>query len=165
MTTTYKKSFSKTPSHKSISLVGNRKFYLIDASDLILGRLSSFIANLLMGKNESIYTPHSDTGSFVVVINSDKVKFTSNKLKTKKYWRHTGYPGGIKCTTPEEFIRKGQSSEIIKKAIYGMLPKNRLRDVMIRNLRIYNSDSHSHQAQNPIFLDFGLINRKNKISS
>jgi len=155
---TYKKSQDSTQSAKSIQ---EQKFIIVDASGLVVGRLAAKIASILRGKEKTNFTPHSITGDFVIVINAEKVKFTAKKFKTKKYWRHTGFPGGIKCLTPYQLSIKGQSSEIIMKAVDGMLPSGPLGREMLRNLRVYNSAEHHHDAQNPTILNVGNLNRKN----
>lgn len=162
MTTTYKNTINKTPSAKSIS-ASERKFLLVDASNMVVGRLASEVALLLRGKRKTTFTPHSDVGDFVIIINSDHVKFTSNKMKSKIYYRHTGYPGGIKSVTPSLMIEKGKSNEIIKKAIKGMLPKGPLGTKLLANLRVYCGSEQYHAAQQPVILDIASQNRKNLI--
>lgn len=129
-----------------------RKWYVVDARDKVLGRLATRIAMQLRGKNKPIFTPNSDTGDFVVVINADKVKLTGNKLEDKVYEWHTGYPGGIKTETAGDRM-KTKPEEIIKEAVWGMLPKNRLSRQMIKKLKVYKGDEHPHKAQKPELLD------------
>lgn len=129
-----------------------RKWYVVDARDKVLGRLATRIAIQLRGKNKPIFTPNSDTGDFVVVINADKIKLTGNKLEDKVYEWHTGFPGGIKSETAGERM-KTKPEEIIKEAVWGMLPKNRLSRQMIKKLKVYKGDEHPHQAQKPELLD------------
>jgi large subunit ribosomal protein L13 len=125
-----------------------RKWFLVDAQDAILGRMATKIADYLRGKNKAIFTPNVDTGDFVIVINADKVKVTGNKLEDKKYYHHTGYIGHIK----EESLRDRLSAtpdRVIKAAVWGMLPKNRLGRAMIKKLKIYAGTDHGHSAQKP----------------
>lgn len=125
-----------------------RKWYLIDAEGQILGRLSSRIAKILMGKNKPIWSPNIDTGDFVVVINASKIKVTGRKLDDKVYYKHSGYLGGLK----EESLRsllKRKPETVIKLAVRGMLPKTKLGNRMIKKLKVYKEDKHPHQAQNP----------------
>jgi large subunit ribosomal protein L13 len=136
----------KTYSAKPLEV--ERKWYLIDAEGEILGRLATKIANILRGKNKPEYTPHVDTGDFVVVINADKVKVTGKKETDKIYYHHTGYPGGLKAITAEHLHAK-KPTEVLSKAIKGMLPKCTLGKQMARKLRIYSGAEHCHQAQNP----------------
>jgi large subunit ribosomal protein L13 len=125
-----------------------RKWFLVDAKDAILGRMATKIADYLRGKNKAIFTPNVDTGDFVIVINADKVKVTGNKLEDKKYYHHTGYIGHIK----EESLRDRLSTapdRVIKAAVWGMLPKNRLGRAMIKKLKVYAGTDHGHAAQKP----------------
>ncbi|MFH2011366.1 MAG: 50S ribosomal protein L13 [Pseudomonadota bacterium] len=128
-----------------------RKWYLIDANGKILGRLASEIASRLRGKHNPIYTPHIDTGDFIVVINAEKVVLTGNKLKQKVYYRHSGYPGGIKSITAE-LLQKKKPEDLINMVVKGMLPKNSLGRSMIKKLKVYAGEEHPHQAQNPKIL-------------
>jgi len=128
-----------------------RKWYLIDANGKILGRLASEIAVRLRGKHNPIYTPHIDTGDFVIVINAEKVLLTGKKLKQKVYYRHSGYPGGLKSTTAEKLQQK-KPEDLISLVVKGMLPKNSLGRSMIKKLKIYAGEEHPHQAQNPEIL-------------
>lgn len=162
MSNTFKKSETLTKSFKTIKA---KKFILIDASNLVVGRLSSYIASTLRGKFNPQYTPHAEMGDFVVVINSDKIKFTSNKMKSKTYYRHTGYPGGIKTRTPQEYISRDQSDQIIIKAVEGMLPAGPLGRRMLENLRVYRDENHNHSAQNPKLIDFASFNQKNSVNN
>jgi len=125
-----------------------RKWFLVDAKDAILGRMATKIADRLRGKNKAIFTPNVDTGDFVIVINADKVKVTGNKLEDKKYYHHTGYIGHIK----EESLKDRLSTtpdRVIKAAVWGMLPKNRLGRAMIKKLKVYAGTDHGHAAQKP----------------
>ena len=125
-----------------------RKWYVVDATGRTLGRLASLIVPYLTGKNEPTYTPHVDTGDFVIVLNAAKIELTGNKWKQKKYYRHSQYPGGLKEMTYEE-LKQQKPEFIIKKAVQGMLPKNKLGGNMIKRLKVYRDSEHSHQAQQP----------------
>lgn len=125
-----------------------KEWVILDASNEVLGRLASQVAKILRGKNKPSYTPHVDCGDNVIIINADKVKLTGKKMTDKVYIRHTGYPGGQRFTTPAEYQVK-KPGFIIQKAVKGMLPKNRLGDVMLKNLKIYAGVEHPHVAQNP----------------
>ncbi|HDN85005.1 50S ribosomal protein L13 [Candidatus Aerophobetes bacterium] len=129
-----------------------RKWYLIDADGKILGRMATRIARILSGKDKPIYTPHLDTGDFVVVINARKVRVTGEKYTQKIYYHHSGYPGGLKKRTFEELMKK-KPEEIILRAVKGMLPKNRLGRKMLKKLKVYPDADHPHQAQNPQPID------------
>ena len=125
-----------------------KKWLLLDASNKTLGRLSAKISSILMGKNKAQYTPHNDLGDYIVVINAEKVKVTGNKDIQKKYYRHSGYPGGLKSSTFSEIIEKNPE-DIILKAVKGMLPKNKLSNSMISKLKVYKGENHPHIGQNP----------------
>ena len=140
----------KTKSYKNTDL--DKKWLLLDAKDETLGRISSKIAFILMGKNKAQYTPHNDLGDYVVVVNAEKIKVTGNKDTQKKYYKHTGYPGGLKSSTFSEIIKKN-SGNVILKAVKGMLPKNKLSNSMISKLKIYEGDNHPHAGQNPIKIE------------
>ena len=136
---------------------------LIDAENAVVGRLAAYISVVLRGKNKSQYTPHMDNGDFVVVTNIEKIKFTGKKFNNKKYYRHTGYPGGLKSTTPSMLINK-KPEEILKLAVKRMLPGGPLAKKQLSKLKIYKGKSHPHEVQNPKIIDFDKINFKNKIS-
>ena len=136
----------KTKSYKNTDI--EKKWLLLDASDKTLGRLSAKISSILMGKNKAKYTPHNDLGDYIVVINAEKVKVTGNKDIQKKYYRHSGYPGGLKSSTFSEIIEKNPE-DIILKAVKGMLPKNKLSNSMISKLKVYKGENHPHIGQNP----------------
>ena len=140
----------KTKSYKNTDL--DKKWLLLDARDETLGRLSSKIASILMGKNKAQYTPHNDLGDYVVVVNAEKIRVTGNKDIQKKYYKHTGYPGGIKSSTFSEIIEKNPENLILK-AVKGMLPKNKLSSSMISKLKVYEGDNHPHAGQNPIKIE------------
>ena len=129
----------------------NRKWYVIDATNIPLGRVASQVAAILRGKNKTIYTPHVDTGDYVIVINSDKMVLTGNKLNDKKYFHHSGYPGGIKEESYKDLMEK-KSDFTLEKAVKGMLPKNSLGKKMFTKLKVYKGSEHPHQAQQPIEL-------------
>jgi large subunit ribosomal protein L13 len=123
-----------------------RQWHVIDASDQTLGRLSTRIARLLMGKHKPIFTPHQDTGDFVVVINAEKVRVTGNKAKQKLYYRHSGYPGGFKSITLEKTMQNNPA-RVLEHAVQGMLPHTRLGNQMKKRLRIYAGETHPHLGQ------------------
>jgi large subunit ribosomal protein L13 len=125
-----------------------RKWYVVDAEGKSLGRLATEIARVLRGKNKPQYTPHVDTGDFVVVVNADKVIVTGRKAEQKVYRRHSGYPGGLKTTSYEQMMER-QPTEILRKAVKGMMPRNRLARQQLRKLKIYAGPEHPHAAQNP----------------
>ncbi len=132
-----------------------REWHLIDAEGLVLGRLSSQIAHILRGKHKPSYTPHVDTGDYVIVINADKVRLTGKKMTDKQYVRYTGYPGGQRFATPQHLLEK-HPERVIEKAVKGMLPKNRLGRQMYKKLFVYAGDQHKHQAQKPQELELKL---------
>ena len=136
----------KTKSYKNTDI--EKKWLLLDASNKTLGRLSAKISSILMGKNKAQYTPHNDLGDYIVVINAEKVKVTGNKDIQKKYYRHSGYPGGLKSSAFSEIIEKNPE-DIILKAVKGMLPKNKLSNSMISKLKVYKGENHPHIGQNP----------------
>jgi large subunit ribosomal protein L13 len=125
-----------------------RSWYLVDADNKVLGRLASELAKMLRGKNKPDFTPHVDTGDYVVVINAKKVNLTGNKLKDKVYYRHSGYPGGIKSMTAEDLKAK-RPEDLVRLAVKGMLPKNRLGRKLFKKLKVYAGAEHPHQAQQP----------------
>ena len=138
-------------SYKTISANAStveKEWILIDANDEVLGRLCSQVAKILRGKHKPSYTPHTDCGDYVIVINADKVKLTGNKLTDKVYVRHTGYPGGQRFATPEDYLSK-KPQVVIEKAVRGMLPKTRLGDAIFKNLKVYAGAEHPHAAQTP----------------
>ena len=133
---------------------------LINAENAIVGRLAAFISKVLRGKNKNQYTPNMDAGDFVIVTNIDKIKFTGKKFNNKKYYRHTGYPGGIKITTPS-ILFKEKPEEILKLAVKRMLPGGALAKKQLSKLKIYKGDKHPHETQKPKVIDFSKMNRKN----
>ncbi len=125
-----------------------REWFVVDAKDQTLGRLATQIAHVLRGKHKPMFAPHMDTGDFVIVINCAKIRVTGNKLEDKRYYHHSGYPGGIKSVTLAEQLER-HPERVIRHAVRGMLPKNRLGRQMIKKLKIYEGDTHPHQAQKP----------------
>ena len=136
---------------------------LIDAENAVVGRLAAYISKVLRGKNKSQYTPHMDNGDFVVVTNIEKIKFTGKKFSKKRYYRHTGYPGGIKFTSPSRLL-KNKPEEILKLAVRRMLPDGPLAKKQLTKLKIYKGDSHPHDIQKPKIINFNKINKKNYLS-
>ncbi len=130
-----------------------REWFLVDAEGKTLGRLASGIANVLRGKHKPIYTPHLDCGDYVIVVNADKVRVTGQKLDQKIYYRHSGYPGGLKSINLRDQLQK-HPERVLEAAVRGMLPKNRLGRKMFKKLKVYAGDSHPHQAQQPKPLEF-----------
>jgi large subunit ribosomal protein L13 len=126
----------------------NREWVVVDAEGQTLGRLATQIADALRGKNKPEYTPHIDTGDFVVVINAEKITVTGNKLTEKIYYRHTGYPGGLRSRTLEEQLER-RPEEVIRGAVKGMIPRTRLGRAQLRKLKVYAGANHPHEAQNP----------------
>ena len=133
---------------------------LIDAENAVVGRLAAYVSKVLRGKNKSQYTPHMDNGDFIVITNIEKIKFTGDKFKNKKYYRHTGYPGGIKETTPEKLFEK-KPGEALKLAVKRMLPDGVLGRKQLTKLKIYSGSDHPHSAQNPKVIDLSKLNSKN----
>ncbi len=126
----------------------SRQWYLVDAEGQVVGRLASRIASVLRGKHKPVFTPHADTGDFVVVVNADKVRFTGNKLDKKVYYRHSGYMGGLKSTSARQMLKK-KPEEVLRHAVRGMLPKNSLGRRQLKKLKIYAGGEHPHAAQQP----------------
>ena len=135
-------------------------WYIINAENAAVGRLAAFISKVLRGKNKSTYNPHIDNGDFVVVTNIEKIKFTGKKFQNKKYYRHTGYPGGIKETTPEKLFDK-KPSEALKLAVKRMLPGGPLAKKQLTKLKIYKGSEHPHAVQNPTIIELSKLNSKN----
>ena len=128
--------------------LAQRQWYLVDAEGKILGRMATKIANVLRGKNKPIFTPHADTGDFVIVINAERIKLTGKKLEKKVYYRHTDYPGGIRTRTAEKLLAE-KPEALIRLAVKGMLPKNRLGRKLFTKLKVYAGPEHPHAAQKP----------------
>ena len=135
---------------------------LINAENAIVGRLAAFISKTLRGKNKTQYTPNMDNGDFVIVTNIEKIKFTGKKLNNKRYYRHTGHPGGIKSTSPSVLI-KNKPEEILKLAVKRMLPTGSLAKKQLSKLKIYKGTTHPHESQNPKIIEFSKINKKNSL--
>jgi len=131
----------------------DRKWYIVDANDQVLGRLASNIASIIRGKHKPIFTPNMDTGDFVIVINAEKVKLTGKRAFDKTYFSHSGYPGGVKTITITEMLQK-KPEFVIENAVKGMLPKNRLGRKLIKKLKVYAGENHPHTAQQPETLSF-----------
>jgi large subunit ribosomal protein L13 len=125
-----------------------RDWYVVDAEGQTLGRLATRIADALRGKRKPEYTPHIDTGDFIVVVNAEKIRVTGDKMNQKRYWRHSGYPGGIKSRTLAEMLER-RPEEVIRKAVKGMLPRNRLARQQLTKLKVYAGPEHPHEAQQP----------------
>lgn len=148
-----------TLSYKTVSVnkeSANKQWVIVDAQNAVVGRLSAMVAMVLRGKHKPSFTPHSDCGDNVIIINAEKVRFTGNKWSKKVYIRHTGYPGGQRFTTAEELLEK-KPEAILEKAVRGMLPKNRLGAELFRNLHVYVGTEHPHQAQQPSILNINSI--------
>tara|TARA_B100000575_G_scaffold115227_1_gene91635 strand:+ start:407 stop:865 length:459 start_codon:yes stop_codon:yes gene_type:complete len=151
----------KTFSIKKESI--KKQWILIDAKDAVLGRLAVISANILRGKNKPEYTPNQDCGDNLIIINSDQIHLKGKKANNKIYYRHTGFPGGIKQTTPNKMIEKNKSNEIIKLAIKRMIPSGPLGRKQLSNCKIFRDSNHKHEAQNPKTIDISTLNRKNTI--
>tara|TARA_Y100000816_G_scaffold288230_1_gene272413 strand:+ start:78 stop:536 length:459 start_codon:yes stop_codon:yes gene_type:complete len=139
-------------------------WYEIDAKNAVVGRLASIISKIIRGKNKTTFTPHMDHGDFVIVKNIDLVKFTGKKFQNKKYYKHTGHPGGIKVTTPKKLQEK-KPGEILKLAVKRMLPGGVLGKKQLMKLKVYQGNNHPHMAQNPIIIDINKLNNKNIIKN
>ena len=135
-------------------------WYEIDATNAVVGRLATVISKIIRGKNKATYTPHMNSGDFVVVKNIEQIKFTGKKFQNKKYYKHTGHPGGIKETTPEK-LKEKKPGEILKLAVKRMLPTGVLGREQLSKLKIYSGDSHPHSAQNPKVIELNKLNNKN----
>ena len=140
-----------------------KDWYIIDAQNIAVGRLAAFISKVLRGKNKSTYNPHMDNGDFVVVTNIDKIKFTGKKFTNKKYFKHTGHPGGIKETTPSILASKNKSGEILKLAVKRMLPGGPLAKKQLTKLKVYSGLKHPHEVQKPKIVDFEKMHKKNLV--
>ena len=138
-------------------------WYLVNATDIVVGRLAAYISNVLRGKNKAMYNPNQDNGDFVIVTNIDKIKFTGKKFENKKYYKHTGYPGGIKDTSPQNLMAKNKSQDILKFAVKRMLPGGPLAKKQLGKLKMYHGDEHPHSTQNPIEIKFSQMNKKNLV--
>ena len=140
-----------------------KDWYLIDAQNIAVGRLAAYISKVLRGKNKASYNPHIDNGDFVVVTNIEKIKFSGKKFKNKKYYRHTGHPGGIKETTPLSLKEKNKTEEILKLAVKRMLPGGPLAKKQLSKLKIYNGETHPHEMQKPKVINFEKFNKQNLV--
>ena len=138
-----------------------RKWWVIDAENLVVGRLATIVANMLRGKHKATFTPHMDCGDHIVIINAEKVKFTGKKYSDKRYYYHTGHPGGIKERSPRQILESKFPERILEKAVFNMISRGPLqRDIMLK-LHIYQGSEHPHQGQAPVALDIAAKNRKN----
>ena len=149
------KTYSAKPSEVK------RKWYVIDAEDMVLGRMATIIAMRLRGKHKAIFTPHIDCGDNIIVINADKVVFTGKKLQDKVYYRHTGHPGGIKEARAGDILEGRFPERVLQKAVERMLPGGPLSRKQMKNLKIYAGSEHPHEAQQPVALDVAAMNSKN----
>jgi large subunit ribosomal protein L13 len=150
----------KTYSAKAADI--ERKWFVIDAEGVVLGRLATIIADRLRGKHKPIYTPHVDTGDHVIVVNAEKVRLTGRKREDKVFYWHTGHPGGIKGRTMGQILDGKFPSRVVEKAVERMVPRNPLGRQMLRKLKVYAGAEHPHEAQQPIVLDVAQMNPKNK---
>ena len=140
-----------------------KDWYVINAENAAVGRLAAFISKVLRGKNKATYNPHMDNGDFVVVTNIDKIKFSGKKFNDKKYYRHTGHPGGIKETTPSTLKGSNKTDQILKLAVKRMLPGGPLAKKQLTKLKIYNGSNHPHEIQKPKIIEFDKLNKRNVI--
>ena len=140
-----------------------KDWYIIDAQNVAVGRLAAYISLVLRGKNKPTYNPHMDNGDFVVVTNINKIKFSGKKFTNKKYYKHTGHPGGIKESTPLFFKSKNKTQEILKLAVKRMLPDGPLAKKQLTKLKIYNGDKHPHELQKPKIIEFEKLNKRNTV--
>ena len=143
----------------------DKKWILIDADGVVLGRLASIIANRLRGKHKASFTPHVDCGDNVIIINAEKVRFTGRKASQKMYYRHTGYAGGIKETSPAKILEGRFPERVLEKAVERMIPRGPLGRQQMRNLRIFAGTEHPHEGQSPEVIDVASMNRKNKVGA
>mgnify|MGYP001483413942 CR=1 FL=1 len=135
----------------------------INAENAIVGRLAAYISKVLRGKHKNTFTPHMDAGDFVIITNVEKIKFTGKKFKEKKYYKHTGHPGGIKETTPLQMKQKNKTQEILKLAVKRMLPGGPLAKKQLTKLKIYNGENHPHDIQKPKIIEFKKLNKRNLV--
>ena len=157
------RSIKMTPFIKKKEI--KKDWYLINAQNIAVGRLAAFISTVLRGKNKPTFNPHIDNGDFVIVTNIEKIKFTGKKFTNKKYYRHTGYPGGIKETKPINLQEKNKSQDILKFAVKRMLPGGPLAKKQLGKLKMYYGDKHPHSTQNPVEIKFSDLNKKNTIKA
>ncbi len=140
-------------------------WYLVNAENLVVGRLAAYISKVLRGKNKAQFNPNQDNGDFVIVTNIEKIKFTGKKFENKKYYKHTGHPGGIKETSPQNLQRRNKSQDILKFAVKRMLPGGPLAKKQLSKLKMYYGDKHPHSTQNPTEIKFSELNKKNYIKT
>ena len=140
-----------------------KDWYIINAQNAAVGRLAAYISKVLRGKNKPTFNPHMDNGDFVIVTNIDKIKFTGKKFIDKKYYRHTGHPGGIKETTPQTLKEKKKTEEILKLAVKRMLPGGPLAKKQLTKLKIYNGEKHPHDVQKPKIIEFEKLHKSNTV--
>ena len=140
-----------------------KDWYIINAQNLAVGRLAAYISKVLRGKNKPTFNPHMDNGDFVVVTNIDKIKFSGKKFTDKKYFKHTGHPGGIKESSPSSFKKKNITQEILKLAVKRMLPGGPLAKKQLTKLKIYSGDKHPHDVQKPKVIEFDKLNKMNTV--
>tara|TARA_B100000945_G_scaffold283354_1_gene252349 strand:- start:44 stop:505 length:462 start_codon:yes stop_codon:yes gene_type:complete len=152
-----------TPFIKKKDISNN--WYLVNAENIVVGRLATYISKVLRGKNKAQFNPNQDNGDFVIVTNIEKIKFTGKKFENKKYYRHTGHPGGIKVTSPENLQRRNKSQDILKLAVKRMLPSGPLAKKQLSKLKIYYGEKHPHTTQNPIEIKFSELNKKNFVKN
>ena len=153
------KTFSATPSDIE------RKWFVVDAQDVVLGRLAAVVANRLRGKHKAMFTPHMDCGDHIVIVNAEKIKLTGRKLQNKKFYWHTGYPGGIKERTMDKLLNGDHPERVIQKAVERMMSRGPLRSQVLSKLHVYAGTEHPHDAQQPEVLDLAAMNDKNKRSA
>ena len=142
-----------------------KDWYIISAENAAVGRLAAYISKVLRGKNKPTFNPHIDNGDFVIVTNIDKIKFTGKKFINKKYYRHTGHPGGIKEITPSKLKDKNKTQDILKLAVKRMLPGGPLAKKQLTKLKIYNGETHPHDIQKPKVIDFSKLNKRNIVKN
>jgi large subunit ribosomal protein L13 len=140
-----------------------KDWYIINAQNLAVGRLAAYISKVLRGKNKPTFNPHMDNGDFVVVTNIDKIKFSGKKFTDKKYFKHTGHPGGIKESSPSSLKEKNKTQEILKLAVKRMLPGGPLAKKQLTKLKIYSGDKHPHDVQKPKVIEFDKLNKMNTV--
>ncbi len=157
------RSIKMTPFIKKKEI--KKDWYIINAENAVVGRLASYISKVLRGKNKPTFNPHIDNGDFVVVTNIDKIKFTGKKFKDKKYFRHTGHPGGIKESTPLMLKEKNKTQNILKLAVKRMLPGGPLAKKQLTKLKIYSGEKHPHDIQKPKIIEFEKLNKKNLVKN
>ena len=138
-------------------------WYIVNAENLVVGRLAAYISKVLRGKNKSTFNPNQDNGDFVIVTNVEKIKLSGKKFENKKYYKHTGYPGGIKEITPYELNKRNRSHDVLKFAVKRMLPGGPLAKKQLSKLKMYYGEKHPHSSQNPVEINFSKLNKKNKI--